>query len=95
LQHNIYKAYNISKEMTVIKLSRKGKIIISKSLRNKLGLKAGDRLHVYYENNFIILKKIGGGSIVDDVAGTVDIDPTILERRKLSRFGGRSEKNHS
>ena len=60
-----------------------------------LGLKAGDRLHVYCENNSIVLKKIGGESITDDVAGTVDIDPAILEKRKLSRFGSWSEKNHS
>lgn len=72
----------------VVKLSRKGQITISKSLRNKLGLKPGDRLDVHYENNALILKKIGKESIVDEVAGTVDIDPRILERRKkLSRFG--------
>lgn len=81
--------------MTVVKLSRKGQITISKSLRNKLGLKAGDRLDVCYENNALVLKKIEK-SIVDDVEGTVDISPNILERRKkLSRFGGWSEENHS
>ncbi|KYK31804.1 MAG: AbrB/MazE/SpoVT family DNA-binding domain-containing protein [Theionarchaea archaeon] len=82
--------------MTVVKLSRKGQITISKSLRNKLGLKAGDRLDVRYEDNALILKKIGKKSIVDEVAGTIDIDPRILEKRKrLSRFGDWPEENHS
>lgn len=74
--------------MTVVKLSRKGQITISKSLRNKLGLKSGDRLDVRYENDALIIKKIRKESIVDEVTGTVDIDPQLLEKReKLSRFG--------
>ncbi len=82
--------------MTVVKLSRKGQITISRSLRDKLRLKAGDRLNVNYEDDAIILRKIENESIVDDVAGTVDINPNILERRKmLSRFGDWSEESHS
>ncbi|MGD2250549.1 MAG: AbrB/MazE/SpoVT family DNA-binding domain-containing protein [Candidatus Methanofastidiosia archaeon] len=73
--------------MPIVKLSPKGQITISKSLRKKLELKAGDKLDVHYKEGFIILKKIGK-SIVDDVAGTVDIGPKILEKRKkISRFG--------
>jgi bifunctional DNA-binding transcriptional regulator/antitoxin component of YhaV-PrlF toxin-antitoxin module len=57
-------------------------------LRNKLGLKSGDRLDVRYENDALIIKKIRKESIVDEVTGTVDIDPQLLEKReKLSRFG--------
>ena len=74
--------------MTIVKLSRKGQITISKSLRNKLGLKSGDLLDVRYENDALILKKIRKKSIVDEVTGTIDIDPHLLEKRKkLSRFG--------
>lgn len=81
--------------MSVVKLSRKGQITISKSIREKLGLKAGDRLDVRYKNGTIILKKIGKESIVDEVAGTVDIDPEILKKRKnLSRFGDWSEEDY-
>ena len=80
--------------MTVVKLSRKGQITISKSLRDKLGLEVGNRLNVQCENNFIIIKKIGKESIVDDVTGTVDINPEIVKRRELSRFGDRVEENH-
>lgn len=96
MEHNIYKSYCTSKDMTVVKLSRKGQITISRSLRNKLGLKVGDRLDMRYEDDAIILKKIEKESIVDDVAGTVDINPSILERRKmLSRFGDWSEESYS
>jgi len=80
--------------MTVAKLSRKGQITISKSLRDKLGLETGDRLDVQCENNSIIIKKIGKESIVDDVAGTVDINPEIVKRRGLSRFGDWVEEDH-
>jgi len=53
-------------------------------------------LDVRYEDNALILKKIGKKSIVDEVAGTIDIDPRILEKRKrLSRFGDWPEENHS
>jgi len=45
-------------------------------------LKAGDRLDVRYEDNALILKMVGKESIVDEVAGTVDTSPEILERRK-------------
>lgn len=82
--------------MTVVKLSRKGQITISKSLREKLGLKAGDRLDVRYKDDALILRKIAKKSIVDEIAGSVDINPKILEeRKKLSRFGDWSEENHS
>lgn len=82
--------------MTVVKLSRKGQITISKSLREKLGLKAGDRLDVRYKDDALILKKIAKKSIVDEIAGSVDINPKILEKRKkLSRFGDWSEESHS
>ena len=80
--------------MTIVRLSRKGQITISKSLRDKLGLKAGDRLNVQCENNFIIIKKIGKERIVDDVTGTVDINPEIVKRRVLSRFGDWVEEDH-
>lgn len=82
--------------MTVVKLSRKGQITISKSLRDKLGLKAGDRIDVRYKEGSIVLKKIEKESIVDDVVGTVDISPKILKKRKkISRFGDWREENHS
>lgn len=82
--------------MTVVKLSRKGQITISKSLRDKLGIHAGDRLDVRFEDNTLILRKIERKSIVDEVAETVDISPEILEKRKkVSRFGDWVEKNYS
>ncbi len=82
--------------MTVVKLSRKGQVTISKSLRDKLGIRAGDRLDVRFEDNALILRKIERKSIVDEVAGTVDISPEILEKRKkVSRFGDWIEENHS
>jgi AbrB family looped-hinge helix DNA binding protein len=93
---NVYKYYLISKAMTVVRLSQKGQITIDKSLRDKLGLEAGDRLDVSCKDNALVLKKIGRESIVDEVTGTVDIDPSILERRKkLSRFGDWSEESNS
>jgi AbrB family looped-hinge helix DNA binding protein len=73
--------------MVVVRLSKKGQITIGKSLRDKLELEAGDRIDVHYKEGSIILKKIEK-SIVDDVAGIVDIEPQILEKRKkISRFG--------
>ena len=82
--------------MSVVKLSKKGQITISRSIRDKLGLKAGDRLDVHYEDDTIVLKKIGKESIVEEVAGTVDINPEILKKRKnLSRFGDWSEEGNS
>jgi len=82
--------------MTVSTLTKKGQITLHKNIREKLGLKEGDRVNVVCEGDEIIMKKVKEKSIVDSVAGTIDIDPNILRERKiLSRFGEWNEEDHS
>ncbi|MGC1123010.1 MAG: hypothetical protein WBA22_18160 [Candidatus Methanofastidiosia archaeon] len=52
-------------------------------------------MDVSCKDNALVLKKAGKESIVDEVAGTVDIDPSILERRKKLSRVGRLFENYS
>ena len=55
------------------KMSSKGQIVIPEEIRNRLGLKTGDKFLVLGDKDVVILKTISSPSIqeFDDLIGTV------------------------
>lgn len=53
-------------ELATIKVSSKGQIVIPKSVRRKMGLKAGDTLVLARYGNALILKKLTLDSLLEE-----------------------------
>ncbi len=53
-------------ELTTIKVSSKGQIVIPQSLRKKMGLRPGDTLVLACYNNVLILKKLTLDSLLEE-----------------------------
>lgn len=53
-------------ELATIKVSSKGQIVIPKSVRRKMGLKAGDTLVLACYGNALILKKLTLDSLLEE-----------------------------
>jgi len=63
------------------KMSSKGQIVIPEEIRNKLGLKTGDKFIVMGDKDVVILKTLSTPSIND-------FDSLIKEARKQARLTG-------
>lgn len=53
-------------ELTTIKVSSKGQIVIPQSLRKKMGLRPGDTLVLARYDNVLILKKLTLDSLLEE-----------------------------
>ena len=62
-------------------MSSRGQVVIPEEIRNKLGLKTGDRFLVIADNDVVILK-----SLISPSLG--DFDYLIREARKQARITG-------
>ncbi len=62
-------------------MSSRGQVVIPEEIRNKLGLKAGDRFLVIADNDVVILK-----SLISPSLG--EFDYLIREARKQARITG-------
>lgn len=63
------------------KMSSKGQIVIPEGIRNRLGLKTGDKFMVIGDKDVVILKTLSAPSIND-------FDSLIREARKQARVTG-------
>ena len=63
------------------KMSSKGQIVIPEEVRNKLGLKTGDRFYVMGEDDVVILKTLSTPSMDE-------FDDLIKRARKQARTAG-------
>ena len=63
------------------KMSSKGQIVIPEEIRNRLGLKTGDKFIVMGDKDVVILKTLSAPSIND-------FDSLIKETRKQARVTG-------
>ncbi len=63
------------------KMSSKGQIVIPEEVRNKLGLKTGDKFYVMGENDVVILKALSTPSMEE-------FDDLIKRARKQARTTG-------
>ena len=62
----------------LVKLSSKGQLVIPKDIRQKLGLKAGDRLHVHVDEQGIHLEPVSKTAI-DELFGVFAATDLIAE----------------
>lgn len=67
--------------METTKMSSRGQVVIPEEIRNKLGLKTGDRFLVIADNDVVILK-----SLISPSLG--EFDYLIREARKQARITG-------
>ena len=67
--------------METTKMSSRGQVVIPEEIRNKLGLKTGDRFLVIADKDFVILK-----SLISPSLG--EFDYLIREARKQARNTG-------
>jgi AbrB family looped-hinge helix DNA binding protein len=65
--------------METTKMSSRGQVVIPEEIRNKLGLKTGDRFLVIADNDVVILK-----SLISPSLG--EFDYLIREARKQARI---------
>jgi AbrB family looped-hinge helix DNA binding protein len=63
------------------KMSSKGQVVIPEEIRNRLGLKTGDKFMVIGDKDVVILKTLSAPSIND-------FDSLIREARKQARVTG-------
>jgi len=63
------------------KMSSKGQIVIPEKVRNKLGLKTGDRFFVIGEDDVVILKTLSSPSLEE-------FDSLVQKARKQARTVG-------
>jgi antitoxin PrlF len=54
-------------------VSEKGQVTVPKRLRDRLGIKAGDRLAFSEEHGQLVARKAAGGDPVDAVYGILDL----------------------
>ncbi|MBO3800534.1 MAG: AbrB/MazE/SpoVT family DNA-binding domain-containing protein [Candidatus Brockarchaeota archaeon] len=64
----------------IAKISRKGQIVIPKSIREKLGLSTGEKILVISRNGEIVLKRIKGISL-EEVSERIE---KIAKREKIN-----------
>jgi len=67
--------------METTKMSSRGQVVIPEEIRNKLGLKTGDRFVVIADNDVVILKSLINPSLDE-------FDYLIREARKQARTTG-------
>jgi AbrB family looped-hinge helix DNA binding protein len=67
--------------METTKMSSRGQVVIPEEIRNRLGLKAGDRFLVMADNDIVILKSLTGPSLDE-------FDYLIREVRKQAMVTG-------
>jgi len=67
--------------METTKMSSRGQVVIPEEIRNKLGLKTGDRFLVIADNDVVILK-----SLISPSLG--EFDYLIREARKQAKITG-------
>jgi AbrB family looped-hinge helix DNA binding protein len=67
--------------METTKMSSRGQVVIPEEIRNKLGLKTGDRFLIIADNDVVILKSL-------TIPSLGEFDYLIREARKQARITG-------
>jgi len=63
------------------RMSSKGQVVIPETIRNRLGLKTGDKFLVLGDKDFVILKTLSTPSMTE-------FDDLIKEARRLAKSSG-------